>query len=331
MSDQNLTHRELSTMVGVSETTIKSYRKKFPGCIPVASKGKPIRFTSEAGMVCTRIRDMFLLGMSVEEVRNRLAQEFTWIKASATKPKEDEKQQTAVGAPCPDAGRNLASPISNLAKSMVLLTQQQTAMLKRLSAMESMLHQAGLGKPEEHTPVEATLGPAWETRFERMQQAMEAIVDTVSQLHDMLHNDVDTFRAHNARQTVLANRTDPPRALLSLPLVFQSSRGELVNIAGKMRGRFSANDLKALLAMVFYPPDRYSHQWEQDSAGTGWWLLLTQQESTTPRDFALYIEEAATPKGDTVGLLTRLAINGEMQHPVELSQFISALQDQPRD
>ena len=75
MTEGNLTHRDLARMLGVSETTVKSYRRKFPDCIPVASQGKPIRFTAEAAAVSLRIRDLFEMGMSVEEVRARLAAE----------------------------------------------------------------------------------------------------------------------------------------------------------------------------------------------------------------------------------------------------------------
>ena len=86
MPHKALTHKDLSRQLGVSETTIKSYRRKFPGCIPVANQGKPIRFTTEALAVCKRIRDFFELGMSIPEVRTRLAAEFPWISPEACPP-----------------------------------------------------------------------------------------------------------------------------------------------------------------------------------------------------------------------------------------------------
>ena len=51
MSEKTFTHKALADLLGVSETTVKSYRRKFPGCIPVASQGKPIRFPAEAAAV----------------------------------------------------------------------------------------------------------------------------------------------------------------------------------------------------------------------------------------------------------------------------------------
>ncbi len=80
MEALGLTHKDLAKALGVSETTIKSYRRKFPACITVASKGKPIRFAPEAETVCRRIQALFALGMAVEDVRTRLAEEFAWIE-----------------------------------------------------------------------------------------------------------------------------------------------------------------------------------------------------------------------------------------------------------
>ncbi len=137
MAEQTLTHKDLAKALNVSETTIKSYRRKFADCIPVASKGKPIRFTADALPVALRIRDMFEAGMSVAEARARLAQEFSWIALVASKPEP--------------VGRPVALPpeftlsLSNLAKSMVTLTRQQSAIIDRIRVLESALKGAAAG------------------------------------------------------------------------------------------------------------------------------------------------------------------------------------------
>lgn len=89
MENLGLTHKDLAKALGVSETTIKSYRRKFPACIMVASKGKPLRFTPEAEVVCRRIQAFFAVGMAVEDVRLRLAEEFSWIEAEINETHED--------------------------------------------------------------------------------------------------------------------------------------------------------------------------------------------------------------------------------------------------
>ena len=70
------THKDLAKLCGVSETTIKSYRRKFPGFIPVLTRGKPIRFKGEASEVCLKIRDCFDKGMSVNETHKVLKENF---------------------------------------------------------------------------------------------------------------------------------------------------------------------------------------------------------------------------------------------------------------
>ena len=70
------THKDLAKLCGVSETTIKSYRRKFPGFIPVLTRGKPIRFKNEAAEVCLKIRDCFDKGMSVNDTHKVLKENF---------------------------------------------------------------------------------------------------------------------------------------------------------------------------------------------------------------------------------------------------------------
>ncbi len=120
---QSYTHKDLARKLKVSETTIKSYRRKFPDCIPVASSGKPIRFLPEAVAVATRIRDLFDLGMSGGEVRARLAQEFPWVSLVA----KEEPPPVPAGMP-----QEFTIALSNLAKSMVTLLQQQSVKFQPL-------------------------------------------------------------------------------------------------------------------------------------------------------------------------------------------------------
>jgi hypothetical protein len=137
MSDAALTHKDLADLLKVSETTIKSYRRKFPGCIPVSSQGKPIRFPAVAADVALRIRDLFELGMSVEEVRLRLAEEFSWVSPKSESAKKSGAEKT-------DLAPELTQGVSNMAKSMVAMAQQQKAILARMQGIESMLEDLGI-------------------------------------------------------------------------------------------------------------------------------------------------------------------------------------------
>ena len=136
MSAPTLTHKNLADSLGVSETTIKSYRRKFPGCFPVASSGKPIRFTESSLDVALRVQALFALGMSIPEVRLRLANEFSWITPG------DEK----AAKPASDLGpEEIQNGLSTLAKSMVSMGQQQHAIAKRMATLEETLRTMAAG------------------------------------------------------------------------------------------------------------------------------------------------------------------------------------------
>lgn len=137
-----LTHKDLAALLGVSETTVKSYRRKFPGCIPVASRGKPIRFTRDAAKVATRIRDLFETGMSIDEVRARLAAEFEWISPQDPATARPEARG---GGRTAEVGPELSVGVSNMAKSLVAMTQQQKAILSRIQGLENLLEDLGAG------------------------------------------------------------------------------------------------------------------------------------------------------------------------------------------
>ena len=91
MRDESLTHKNLSALTGVSETTIKSYRKKFPGFFPLHSRGKPLRFASETAEVCKRIRQCFERDLSVEEIRSVLEKEFSHLRQGEPAAAEPEQ------------------------------------------------------------------------------------------------------------------------------------------------------------------------------------------------------------------------------------------------
>ncbi len=76
MTMSTVTHRDLAQALGVSETTVKSYRTKFPTFLPVARAGKPVRLHPEALDVCRRIRQLFGDGLSVLQASEMLRSEF---------------------------------------------------------------------------------------------------------------------------------------------------------------------------------------------------------------------------------------------------------------
>ena len=201
MSEQTFTHKDIAGLLGVSETTVKSYRRKFPGCIPVSSKGKPIRFTPEALSVATRIRDLFETGMSVEEVRSRLTSEFAWIQ-----PEDNRSARGAgkKGASPAEIGPELSQGVSNMAKSMVAMTQQQKAILTRIQGLEALLEDLGLKDGENQGDLAQLLDKRaeaarqrqalLENRLDSLDAKAGHLAETVQTLSDQL----DRFIGHRA-------------------------------------------------------------------------------------------------------------------------------------
>ncbi|MGE4503725.1 MAG: helix-turn-helix domain-containing protein [Desulfovibrionaceae bacterium] len=151
-AEQALTHQDLASGTGVSVTTIKSYRRKFPGFIPVAGFGKPIRFRPEALAACRFIRERFELGSGVREVRGAL--------------EEAGFAQDRKSIPPPDPGAGLADgrmeeflrSAGEMMRSVALLAEAQRNTDERLARLEEGL--ARLATMEaENKALLARLGP----------------------------------------------------------------------------------------------------------------------------------------------------------------------------
>lgn len=116
MSAQTVTHKDLAAELGVSETTIKSYRSKFPTFLPVAREGKPVRLHAEALDVCRRIRDLFADGLSILQTTQALRGEFKEYPLNRRlSTSSAQKTPAAAGASPAEADPALAARLEALA------------------------------------------------------------------------------------------------------------------------------------------------------------------------------------------------------------------------
>jgi len=491
MSEKTFTHKELGRLLGVSETTVKSYRRKFPDCIPVANEGKPIRFTEQAGAVCLRIRELFGRGMAVPEVRARLEKDFPWI-GPAPEPEQEQAPVMPAGGPMEvELPQDYTQAMSNLAKSMVNLTMKQDAIARRMDAMEGTLERlaqvlapkAAAGKsggtsggtfagtsggtaggagngaagpnmyslpgaeawmaranallerlegaalaaapfagtadspavsseraPEQRSSASGERAAASVERAEasgdsteatdapgesggesglgatRSGLAQNASVQTTDQTTGQIsgqasaspsgqssdqssgqssdrasaqaqapserplgkvvrirnaYGDVNEYTLETAdavsdpaqaepeggaRPVVAAGPQEPPRSLLTMPLVIQSPEGEFLGVAGRTRGRFSINDLKAMLMSHYTGLLRYTSNWQLTD--NGWLMTLEQKDAPESHTLALLVEQTTTPRGNNVALIEHLMINGRDENPVEMYNFINRIYEQ---
>jgi DNA-binding transcriptional MerR regulator len=391
MSEKTFTHKALADLLGVSETTVKSYRRKFPGCIPVANQGKPIRFTADAEVVATRIRDFFETGMSVRDVRARLAGEFSWI--SPEQPKNPARNG-------PELAPEISAGVSNMAKSMVAMTQQHKALLSRLQGMESLLEDLGIknGRDGEDPRRDARAAARerehhLEERLNRLDDATRNLTDNLASLTERLdrflgrrdsaaqawtQDDaaaalaaasrivaetappalgpernpdpplspspsltessvskviplsgiplVDKRRAGSADDRTASGAftaappSEPPRHFFSLPLVVRTGQGNYVSAGGRGRGRFSINDLKAMLIYGYTPPNHFTLRWENH--GQGWWCHLEQHSGRLA--YRLLLMEMPSPKGGAMAEVLQVKKNDDPLHPMEICAIVDS-------
>jgi hypothetical protein len=352
---QTYTHKDLARKLKVSETTIKSYRRKFPDCIPVASQGKPIRFLPEAFAVCSRIRDFFDLGMSVEEVQARLAEEFSWISLVARKKTSQ-----------PDSGclpQDFTIAISNLSKSMVTLLQQQNSIMERMANLEAIVEVGSLGQEFRDGAVQ----PAdFKALLEDLQgylrnalmplqqlQRLNSVQGITDSLHQAAANMVDAAqimrsladKANTSTESETPSKVvqfpgtavsqhvpaqpgarpgasqDPPRVFLLKPMVVRTVDGGYISAGGKTRGRFTLNDFKALLVYGRQPGEYFSLHWEQ--RGNDWFATLVQTGKSGK--WYLQLKEAMSQSGVGVVELVGFMVNEEAVHPAEFVAFVAGL------
>lgn len=131
MNDITYTHKELAALVNVSETTIKSYRKKIPNCLPISNTGKPIRFSQDALQVCRRIKELFAEGMAVIDVQKRLSEEYEWIEKPSERKESLSHEATHVA--------DVAIPLNAIAQGVMNILQQQKDVIRRLKDLEDTI------------------------------------------------------------------------------------------------------------------------------------------------------------------------------------------------
>lgn len=379
MSEKLLTHKDLAKLLGVSETTVKSYRRKFPNCIPVANNGKPIRFTDQAAQVALKIRDLFATGMSVEEVRLRLCEEFSWIQPET---KEVDKKPVRSGA---EISSELSTGVSNMARSMVVMAQQQKAILNRMQGIESILEDLGINidteNLDEQKKKHKQQAEEKQARIEERLNNLDETAHTLMQSIGNVANQLEEFFAsrgkakekwqqglaeqNTTRSTTLkfvkpesspslANiqrsneqtppatgeayaqnfptammdadtgvSAEPPRSFFNTPLVVRNAQGHYISAGGRSRGRFSLNDLKAMLVYGFAPPLHYVLSWK--AHGQGWALSLQQPEKSDGEHVEFLLMEVPTQRGDFVVDILQIKRNGEKVHPAEISALLDSI------
>ena len=339
MADDSLTHKDLAQALGVSETTIKSYRRKFPGCLPVVSRGKPLRFDPKAMEVCRAIREGFGKGMPVEDLRRRLAAAFDWCAprrdAAGHSQGQGDGPGTGPGGNVPAAETPDAAPAELAAAVRALVAAQQgvmdrlASMEDRLTAMDGRLADlAGSAHPAHQTAQAAQVpgaatpsGPDKVVRIRTRQGSVERYgLSRMPEAPDA-----------NASGGDAPGADAPPAAFMALPMVIRSASGEFLGIAGR-EGHLSVEGFMERMrrrAGAGSPLpvrwERLDEAWVMHLEGAGEGAGNGVAGGSVVPTHTLHLEGTTTPRGNEVVWLKTMLVADDVMPDTFLHDFLRRL------
>lgn len=343
MGDDTLTHKDLSGMLGVSQTTIKNYRRKFPGLIPLATRGKPLRFKPEAAEICRTIRDGFEHGLSVDEIREKLA------------PKHAAMPDTP-GQAGPETG--LVQALEGLSARMADMAEKHEAVLERLQAMEDAIKQNPETLKDLLEPVLARLAEMGAPSSGRMEQAAENKAEQAEpeadrgrtvrirsrdgsyKRYELKHLQTDpeaeaemesetgpdtdsAAEAPPAREAEEVYADGPPSGFYLLPMVIRSEQGEFLGVPGRTEGHLSIEDFLALLRRQVRGEGNLPVTWQ--GSDKIWTLKVCLGKPPFGQDHVMDLQAMTTPRGNRVAWLKGMKIGNKDVPESFLATFLKQL------
>ena len=338
---QTYTHRDLAGHLGVSETTIKSYRSKFPGFLPVAREGKPVRLHQESLEVCRRIRDLFAEGLTIEQVTERLLPDFKEyphnrrLSMSAKRATPDTPMSAQDSRP----DNQLDARLAALAQSQELARarmEQLEAEVRNLAIMEASskalvaeliqeLRAARLAAPVPPLPGPPSPGPA-APESEPIQPEPPARPTVVTARKIVtVHGQTGAVASYALgrepkSEPLFDSPAEPGEDFLGLPAVIRSDRGEFLGLPG---GQSVARMLEVLT-----PQDGAPAMWFED--GEEAWTCEIALGPALTRE--LSFERTTTPRGNLVGLIRRMRTRSGSSvteaTPAEVQELFRLVRDQ---
>ncbi len=343
MVTQTYTHRDLAGFLGVSETTVKSYRTKFPGFLPVAREGKPVRLHQESLEVCRRIRDLFADGLTITQATQLLRTEFKEY------PHNRRLSITEISMPKNPSVPGLGARLEALARSQELARErmeQLEAEVRNLATMEAAskalvaeliqeLRASRSAAPapsasqpappplEPHQPFQSQPEPSQPEPAQPEASAGPTMVTArkIVTVHGQAGAVASYALGREPRpEPLFGAPAEPEPAFLDLPAVIRSDRGEFLGLPG--------GQSVARLLEVLTPQDGAPAVWFEDGPET--WTCEVALGPALTRE--LLFERTTTPRGNLVGLIRRLRTTSGSStteaSPAELQELFRLVRDQ---
>ncbi len=334
--DDSLTHKDLARALGVSETTIKSYRRKFSAYFPLHSQGKPLRFKPTALDVCRRIRQGFADDLSVEEVRALLDEDFPKASTHRHLSIPDDSRAHTPETLQDTHNRQILDALHSIDSTLNILVSAQEKATARLDALQELLADflsLHLSREDAFSRGVEELKRSWNKHMSQLAARQGVREAPPSPAKRVIvrniyggRNDYLIESAQDIREPApVQPPSGPPENLLHLPLVIKSVASEYLGIAGKTEGAFSLQDLSRLMEKAYPKPHHFAEEWRIVDGGAAWRLELEQEDAIRPQRYALEIEAVKTPLGNEVALITRVEVQRRDMPPANFYAFIKQL------
>lgn len=357
VGEPTLTHALLAKALGVTVTTIKSYRRKFPEFFRTASLGKPIRFPAETLALCRRIHHHFKRGLSVEETRKHLGQEF---EAVVQAPEQIPAPQAA-----PEHGKASLERIEDLLEGLFDLQNRShsliTELLAKLDTVADRLGQPqpGVGQTGQASQIERAARPAASGRIQRaIDDAAQAgmIQPAAAPRRDAATSGAGADSAHapqpspfrpgqpsgaaqeahaDARggaghedspaQGAAVGGPRPPAQFLDKPVVVHSANGDFLGVTSPTGRPFTLEQFEAFLVRRAQDEGGFSSAWIRQ--GQQWTLRLEGTHAGQAEAREHHFLQAVTPRGNTVARFASLSVNGKPASDADLQAFLRQVKD----
>ncbi|WP_432738692.1 hypothetical protein [Maridesulfovibrio sp. FT414] len=311
MSADTFTHKDLSDITGVSVTTVKSYRKKFPEFFFISGHGKPLRFRKGTDKLCLRIRDLFENNFSVKQIREKLLIEFESVKEN----RQLSESKSDAGIPC-DEFEKLARTTTQMMNGLAALVTAQARAEQRLARMEKSLKEL-LESQNSSVPGSGELLAEIRAAISELGGLPQPERVTAKKVVTIKreNGDSDSYAFESDRTQV-----DPEKEFMDLPVVIRSENDEFLGMPGKPGHPFTLDELIYLVTVR--KENNASKVWRRE--GRDWVLSFKSPEGPLHE---LYFQRTRTPKGNIVSFFRRLDINSEPQSPAFILTYFREVRD----
>jgi hypothetical protein len=292
LGDASMTYGLLAKALGITVTTVKSYRRKFPEFWRAESQGKPIRFPARTLDLCRAVQKHFRRGLSVAETRKRLSEEFETLGEPGS-PQATPASPESLSAHAAQVGSN---PVG-VALAPEHLARME-ALLEGLFSLQNRTHSLMAELVAKLDTVADRLGPGASVS---VQAAASARL--------------------GAGGVSDPGEVRPPAVMLNMPVVVRSGDGDYLGVTSRSGKPFTLGQFEAFLVRRAQDVGPAGARWLPD--GQDWTLRLDNQGQTHDHHFL----KAQTPRGNVVARFASLSVGGEAVSEAALQAFLRQVKE----